>query len=392
MNYIIVGGGPAGTFAAKEIRQKDSTSSISIISQDSYPFYSRPRVPELISGKSTINQISIYQRSWYDEKKIELKLNTIAVSFDSDRKQLKLDGGETMQYEKLLVATGSLPRRIPVKGSEGKGIYTLSSADDALRLNLLARQSKQAIIIGAGFVGIEAAASMASLGVEVTVIEVCDRLLPRQLDTEGSDIIRPRLESLGINFLLNTIVDEIGDAGSKKVVMTKDGKSVQGDFVLIAAGIVSSIALAKDSGIQCNRSIIVNEFMQTDIAGIYAAGDAAEYNGVCYGIWPVSKEQGEIAGKNMAGEAVRYHGSVPVTFLKIAGIDLASVGTIVCSTDTISESISKSSPSAGIYKKAIIAKDIFTGAILIGDTKPAIRLKQAIGKDFSNIKGYWETL
>lgn len=387
MKYVIIGNGPAGTFAAKEIRQRDSLSELIIISHDKYPFYSRPRLPEIISGRSSVGQLFIFPPEWYKKNKIHLRLESNVRKILTAEKQVILDDGENISYDRLLIATGSLPRRIPIKGGEGKNIFTLSSANDALNLNSLAKKSKQAVIIGAGFVGIEAAAGIASLGVRSTVIEFCDRILPRQLDAEASNIIRPRLESLGISFMLNSIVEEISDKErGKKIVITKDGKTAAGDFVLIATGIISNITLAEEGGINCNRSIIVNDKMETNINEIFAAGDSAEHNGVCYGIWHVSKEQGEIAGRNMAGETAFYHGSVPVTFLKIAKIDLASIGDVSSYSDTRVESISDSGTC--VFRKAFIKNGKLSGAVFIGDTKPAMRIKEFVGKDFALIKDF----
>lgn len=390
MKYVIIGNGPAGSTAAREIRKNDNEGSITIISKEKIPFYYRPRLPEVISGKASEQDIIIIKDEWYKENKIDLKLKQEVAAIIVDEKKIILKDGESIDYDKLLIATGSIANKIPIPGIDGEHIFTLRTIDDALILNSIAKHKNNIGVIGGGLLGLEAAYSLAAVRKStVTVIEYFDRLLPRQLDKEGADILQLILEKKGLNFMLGAATTNISNKGDKNIIEIKDGRVVEVDFLLVSTGIKIEKALAEKSGITSNKGIITNNRMETNKHDIYAAGDCAEHNGRIYGLWPAAMEQGGIAGKVMAGKEGIYNGTIPSTELKVAGINLVSMGEILSEIPSNEEEkieYKKINKSSGIYKNMFVQNGIIKGAILIGDIMDKNKIQKAIGKSEENIK------
>ena len=386
MDHIIIGNGPAGTHAGLEIRRIDDSASITILSDENYPFYSRPRLPELISGKSTAEDTIIFPLKWYEEKKINLELNTRVISVDIKKKGVECENGKIFRYDKLLFASGSIPGLIPAEGINGKNIFTLRTIDDAIMLKSLAEKCEEVTVIGGGLLGLEAANSLISLGLKVTVVEFFPRLIPRQIDDEGSEVLKSQLEKMGFKFILGAVTEKIDDEGNRKILYTKNGNRISSDFILVSAGIKPLIEVAENAGILCKKGIQVNDRMETNINNIFAAGDIAEHKGRVYGTWIASKEQGELAGKSMSGDTVAYNGTVPAMTLKVAGINFASIGEFPPAEEHNYRILKRLEPDNGLYHKIFIKEGKIRGAILLGKINHIQKIKGAIGKDFRPIK------
>ena len=376
MDYIIIGNGVAGTEAAKAIRRNDNLSEIKIFSQDHYPFYSRPRLPELLAKEVNTEDIFVHNYEWYNKNKIQLFLNCTVKHIDPKNQKITLKDTSCFTYSKLLLATGSSSVLPPIDGiNTPEGAFTLRTVEDALIITKRASLTRTATLIGGGLLGLEAGNGLRKLGLSVTVVEIFDRLLPRQLDSEGSVILQKQMEEMGLKFLLGAQSKSIKESGHTKIVELKDGSIVESNFILVSAGIKPNITLAREAGIAVNKGIIVNDRMETDLTNIYAAGDAAEYNGRMYGIWPAAQRQGVITGINMSGGKEVYKGTVPSTTLKVAGIHLTSMGDIAAEDKTI-EQIKVADPSKNIYKKLFLKDGKIVGAILLGETKNAAEITQ----------------
>ena len=376
MDYIIIGNGVAGTEAAKAIRNRDFQAEIMIFTQDHYPFYSRPRLPELLAKEASVEDIFVYNREWYHKNKIQLYLNSTVKSIDPKNQRITLTDKSNFTYNKLLLDTGSSGILPPIDGiNTAEGVFTLRTVEDVLTLIKRAACAKTVTLIGGGLLGLEAGNGLRKLGLSVTVVEFFDRLLPRQLDSEGSVILQKQMEEMGLKFLLGAQSKSIKESGHTKIVELKDGSIVESNFILVSAGIKPNITLAREAGIAVNKGIIVNDRMETDLTNIYAAGDAAEYNGRMYGIWPAAQRQGVITGINMSGGKEVYKGTVPSTTLKVAGIHLTSMGDIAAEDKTI-EQIKVADPSKNIYKKLFLKDGKIVGAILLGETKNAAEITQ----------------
>lgn len=388
MNYTIIGNGVAGTEAAKTIRKRDPQAEIMIITQDHYPFYSRPRLPELLAKEVSVEEIYVYNIGWYHKNQIQLFLNGTVKNIDPKNRKITLTDKSTFAYDKLLLDTGSSSSLPPIEGiSAAEGVFTLRTIQDVLTITERSARAKTVTLIGGGLLGLEAGNGLRKLGLTVTVVEFFDRLLPRQLDAEGSVILQKQLEAFGLKFFLGAQSKSIKDTGSVKILELKDGKLIESDFVLVSAGIKPNISLAQAAGISVNKGVVVNDLMETNIPGVYAAGDVAEHKGRIYGIWPAAQRQGVVAGTNMSGGNEPYPGTVPSTSLKIAGIHLTSMGDITAEDKSV-EQIKAKNPGKNIYKKLFVKEGRIQGAIFLGDTKNVREIGQLIEKktDVSKFK------
>ncbi len=390
VEYIIIGNGAAGTEAAKAIRKRDTQAEIMIFTQEHYPFYSRPRIPELLAKEVSVEEIFVYNREWYHKNKIQLHLNCTVKNIDPKNQRIILTDKSNFTYNKLLLDTGSSGVLPPIEGiNTAEGVFTLRTVEDVLAIIKRAACAKTVTLIGGGLLGLEAGNGLRKLGVSVTVVEIFDRLLPRQLDAEGAAILQKQLEGMGLKFVLGAQSKSIKDTGNIKILELKDGKIIESNFVLVSAGIKPNIALAQAMGISANKGIIVNDRMETNIPNIYAAGDVAEHKGRIYGIWPAAQRQGVVAGINMAGGNETYMGTVPYANLKVAGIRLTSMGDIdILTEDKTLEQIKVKDTEKYIYKKLFIKDGKIIGAIFLGDTKNAYEMVQLMEKkvDVSRFK------
>jgi nitrite reductase (NADH) large subunit len=252
---------------------------------------------------------------------------------------------------------------------------------DVLAIREHAQKTRKAIVIGGGVLGLEFAASLRKLGLQVGVVEIFPRLLPRQLDHDGAGVLKDRIASLGIDIYLGSKTEEI--LGSKTVsgIRLDTGKELTGNLVLISAGVRSNIDLAASSGIHVKRGVIVDHRLQTNVPDVYAAGDTAEFEGRTYGIIPAAMEQAKIAAWNMVTKNQQvYTGTIPSNTLKIVGIDLASLG-LVNPEDPRYVEIQKIDKEKGVYKKIVLENGKIVGAILLGARKGVTAIKEMIERE-----------
>lgn len=376
---IIIGNGVAGATAAEVIRKKNKDVSISVYSDEPYPFYSRIKLPHFLGDEIKQEDTYIYNTDWYKEKGIEFYPGTKIKKIEPDKKFIITEKEEKDEYDKLLLATGSTNFVPPIKGREKKGFFTLRTIRDVLSIKEYSLKNRNAIMIGGGLLGLEAARGLKVRGLDVTVVEFFPRLLPRQLDEKGAKVLRKLIEKVGIKIVLNAQSDEVLGGDKVTGLKLKDGRNVDCNLIIISAGIAPRIELAKEAGISINKGIIVNERFETNIKGIYAAGDCAEFQGRIYGLWTASTEHGTVAGNNIAGVDTVYSGTTPSTTLKIVGIDLTSIGNVNPEGEGFKEII-REDGSDDIYKKLVIKDGKIVGAILLGDTKDV----RAVGKLIKN--------
>jgi nitrite reductase (NADH) large subunit len=328
MNYIIIGNGVAGTTAAETIRKNDSQGIIKIFTDEGHPFYSRIRLMDCLAGEVDFPKLQIHSNAWYDQHNIQLFLNKKVVDIDAVKKEILTVTGERHGYDKLLLADGSRSFVPPIKGAEKSGVFTLRNIRDAEEIKRFMAGKTKALLIGGGILGLEVGNSLRKFGLKVSVAEFFPKLLPRQTDPVSSALLQTRLEQMGFEFYLGVVSKEIiGDHPIKGLVL-EDGRTVDTDLIIISAGVRPNLELAQKLNLQIGKGIVVSDYMETGIQNIYAAGDSIEHNGLAYGIWPASEQQGEIAGMNMAGHRAAYTGTIFSNLLKVAGIDLLAAGDI----------------------------------------------------------------
>ncbi|MEW8395343.1 MAG: nitrite reductase large subunit NirB, partial [Candidatus Thiodiazotropha sp.] len=298
------------------------------------------------------------------------------------------ESGAAIDYDRLLIATGSNPFIIPVPGHDKRGVIGFRDIADVERMLEAAGRYKKAVVIGGGLLGLEAANGLLKNGMEVTVVHLMDSLMERQLDRPAADLLKSSLESRGLKFLMEAQTTEI--TGSERVegIRFADGSEIEADLVVMAVGIRPNMALAQDAGIHCDRGIVVNDTMQTFDPRIYAVGECVQHRNVCYGLVAPLFEQAKVAANHLANHGIaRYQGSITSTKLKVTGIDLFSAGEF--NEGEGDETLVLQDPGAGVYKKLVLRDNRVKGAVMYGDTLDGSWYFQLLreGTDISAFRG-----
>jgi len=385
--YLIIGNGVAGNAAAENIRKHDPEGKIMVFSLEPRPFYYVPALPEYLAGEKAADQITLHPQSWYDQRRIELYLDTRVTQIDADQKVVETGQGRGFPYDKLLLATGGNSFVPPIKGADSAGVFTLRTMADADRIKAAAAGAQTVVLIGGGLLGLEAGNGLRKLGLKVIVVEFFPRLLPRQMDTAGAAILARQLEDMGFTFYLGAKTQEIAPGPDGLTVNLESGEKLKGGLVLISAGVRPDLSLAQALGLDIDKGVKVDDTMKTSRDGIYAAGDLIEHRGRFYGIWPAAMEQGKVAGAAMAGAAAQYEGTLPSNVLKVAGIDLMAAGDI--DADGKLTAIVHQNEAHKTYRKLVLQDNLLVGAILLGDIRGSAEIQTAITKktDVSRLQG-----
>lgn len=389
MRHVIVGNGVAGVTAAQEFVRSDPAAEVHIFGAEPYPYYRRPLLWEFIAGQ--LEQDALYFRpaEWYAGRGIHLHLGTQVTSLDPSAHRITLADGSSVQYDRLLLATGSRPSIPACEGTGNEGVFTLRTLDDALAIKAYAQQVSTAVVIGGGLLGLETARALHTAGLDVTVVEFFPYLLPRQLDVEGAQVLQSLLEAQGLRVLTGGTTEAILGNGRATGIRLKDGRLVPGELGLFSTGIRSEVALAQAAGLSVNRGIVVDQRLQTSVEDIFAAGDVAEFEGRVYGIIPPAIEQARVAAAQMvAPGSAAYTGSLPTTTLKIVGAELASLGECLAEGDAYTH-LRHTNTAAGQYRKVVLRGGRIAGAILLNDKERVRPITQLIeqGTDVSAYAG-----
>lgn len=374
--YVIIGNGVAGTTAAENIRKSDQAGKIIIITDEDFPFYYRIRLNEYLSGDLAEQDLVAKKEGWSRERKVDLRLATRVMDANPGEKVVVTDKKEEILYDVLLIATGSHSFIPPIKGAEAAGVFSLRNIRDARALSSAARGNDHVVLIGGGLLGLEAGNALRKLKKEVTVVEFFPRLLPRQLDVEGARRLQTIMEAMGFSFRLGAKTQEIAGGNQVEGVILEGGETLSTGMVIVSAGVRSNMELAGPLNLEHDKGIKVDEHLLTNQPYIYAAGDAAEFRGMSYGIWPAAMEQGKIAGVNMAGGDMRYEGTTMANSLKVVGIDLASAGNI----DAEGEFESRVIQDEKTYRKLVMKEGKIIGCIMLGDTKGFSEVTRAMAE------------
>ena len=395
MRIIIVGNGIAGTFTAQNIRKLDKNAEIKIYSQENFPYYSRIKLPELISEKVNIEDLIIFKEDWYKKNNIKSYLNKEITKIQPNHKHIFIKGeNDPISFDKLLLAIGSMPSIPPIKNAVemlGNGVFTLRNIDNALEIRnyIKTKKVKNAVIIGGGLLGLELAKQIKECDLDTTIVEFFPRLLPRQLDVDCGGMLKDIIEGLGIHVELNAVTEEVIVKNSIEGIKIKDGREIKADIILIQAGIKPTINIAKGAKLTTNRGIIVNQYLETSQKSIYAVGDCIEYKNQTWGIIPACVEQSKIVASAILGiNDIEYKGTVPKNTLKIIGIDLTSIGIFDPEDkDLIGagwEILKNIDEKSNCYKKIIIKDNKLKGAILFGEKNAIPYINKNIEKEIED--------
>jgi nitrite reductase (NADH) large subunit len=368
---VIVGNGMA---AAKLVEELSKTAlgryAIAVIGAEPRLAYNRVLLSSVLAGEVASHDIELKPASWWRDHGVTLKYNTLATEIDIGRRELKIDNDESISFSKLVLATGSMPLRLNVPGSELAGVHTFRDSRDADLLLTLAAQKKRVVVVGGGLLGLEAAYGLARAGAPVTLLHLMDRLMERQLDQPAGALLKALVERKGIQVLLGANTARIHGTSRVEGVELADGRIIAAEAVIFAAGIRPNVGLARDAAISVNRGIVVDDHLQTSEPGIYALGECAEHRGTCYGLVEPAYEQARVLARHLAAKPAAYQGSVVATNLKVSGVAVFSAGDFVGGNG--SEAIVLNDTTRGVYKKLVVTDGHLTGAVLIGETQDAL--------------------
>ena len=368
---VIVGNGMAAARLVDELaRTALGRYAIAVIGEEPRLAYNRVLLSSVLAGETASHEIELRPADWWRDRGVTLKYGCAVTEIDVGRRELKIANDESVEFSKLVLATGSMPLRLNVPGADLLGVHTFRDSRDVDLLLTLAAAKKRVVVVGGGLLGLEAAYGLAKAGAPVTLIHLMDRLMERQLDAPAAALLKSLVERKGITVLLNANTTRI--LGERRVegVELADGKRIDADAVIFAAGIRPNIALASDAAIPVRRGIIVDDQLQTGANGIFALGECAEHRGVCYGLVEPAYEQARVLAQHLAGRTAAYSGSVVATNLKVSGVSVFSAGDFLGGDGT--ESIVLSDVGRGTYKKLVISEGRLAGAVLVGDVADAL--------------------
>lgn len=375
IKYLIIGNSAGGIGAAEAIREVDKTGVITIISDEPYPAYSRPLIAEYLSDRRPMERMLFRPPDFYQKNNIQTILGEKVESLDPNRHTAKLEDGRTLGWEKLLLATGGSPIVPSIPGIKLQGVFTFTRLDDAKAINqFLSRHRKntRVVVIGGGLIGVSATEALVKRGVEVTIVEMKDRILNTILDEEASALEEKILEKAGVEIITGHTVDKITSYLPDEVtgVSLDDSQPIPCEIVIIAIGVQPRTELAADAGTKTNRGIVVDRQMATSIPDVYACGDAAEAYDFVYGenrltpVWPNAYSGGRTAGLNMAGIQTEYQGGTAMNSMKYFGVNIVSAGRLTPPDDSY-EVISSNHGS--VYKKVILKDGLIMGIVFCDD-------------------------
>jgi nitrite reductase (NADH) large subunit len=366
-HLVVIGNGMAGCRAVEELLARDAGRyRVTIFGAEPHVNYNRIMLSPVLAGEKTFDEIVINDRAWYADNGIELIVADPVEKIDRAAKTVTSRSGRCVAYDKLLIATGSDPFIIPVPGCDLDGVISFRDMHDVDRMLASAAKGGDAVVIGGGLLGLEAAHGLTLRGMKVTVLHIMPTLMERQLDEAAAWLLKTALEARGQTILVGADTAEIVGEGQVEGVRLKDGREIPASLVVMAAGIRPSVALARDCGLEVGRGIKVDDHMVTSDPAVLAVGECVEHDGLVYGLVAPLWEMCRALADGLVEQPSGYGGSVTSTKLKVAGLDVFSAGDFSGGEGT--EDIVLRDASRGIYKRVVLREDRVVGAVLYGDT------------------------
>jgi len=399
---VLIGNGMAGVRVLEELFKHNTSDAqngdnrgsdqydITVIGSEPHPNYNRIMLSPVLAGEQTIDDIILNSLEWYEENNIDLVTGDAAREISRVKKSVITESGKEFPYDRLLIATGSNPFIIPIPGADKEGVLGFRDIHDVDTMVQASKDYKQAVVIGGGLLGLEAANGLMKQGMDVTVVHLLDSLMERQLDKPASALLKTSLEERGMKFLMEASTAEI--MGNKRVSSVKftDGSEIDADLVVMAVGIRPNIELAQKAGIHCERGIVVNDTMQTFDPVIYSVGECVQHRNECYGLVAPLFEQAKVAANHLAHVgSTRYIGSMTSTKLKVTGIDLFSAGEF--NEEEGDEVLQMQDVASGVYKKLVLKDNVIKGAVMFGDTMDGTWYFSLM-RDAANIADFRKTI
>ena len=373
MKHVIIGAGPAGVIAAETLRKADAQASVTVIGDEPEPPYSRMAIPYLLTGG--VGEEGTYLRhgaDHYEKLAVDLRRSRVMRVHARDGR-VELESGGHLDYDRLLIASGSHAVRPPITGMDLPGVENCWTLADARRIAEGAREGSQVVLMGAGFIGCIVLEALAKRGVALTVIEMGERMLPRMMDEVGGDMIARWCESKGVRVLTGVRVDAVASGNGALVLSLDSGESLPADLVVCATGVSPNVDFLAGTGIDIEDGVLVDAYLQSSIAGVYAAGDVAQGPDFSTGlrqvhaIQPTASEHGRIAALNMAGRPTRFRGSLSMNVLNTLGLISSSFGLWMGAEG--GEGARAADPDRFRYLRLEFDEDCLVGALALGLTQ-----------------------
>ena len=392
MQIVIIGSSAAGISAIESIRSKDKKSKIVVISDEKNPLYSRCLISYLLAGTIDGKKIRYRQDDFFKKNKAEAILGVKAKKID--KKEVVLEDGKKIKFDKLLIATGGSPKMENIPGVDKKGVYPLRTIEHIAQIQSMLGKVKSVAILGGGLIGLRAAYALNNCGKAVSVFVRSPQILSQIIDKGSADIMQRHIEEKGIKIVTGQAAREITGKDAVEGVTLEDGSKYACGLVIIGKGVSANIDIAKEAGIKTHWGFVVDKFLKTSAEDIFAAGDVAESYDIAMeedsinAIWPVACEQGRIAGLNMLGKNIAYDGTLAMNSIEFFGLPVISIGITKPKKDIYQEIIRQDVPRK-IYKKIVLKGDVIVGAVFVNsvDTIGVIGILIKNKVDISSIKG-----
>ena len=397
-DVLIIGNSAAGLSAAETIRKYDKEKTITIVSKETGSAYSRVLLPYVLRGKLPHNNIYIRDSDYYVKNNFKYLEDTV-VNVDADQKKVVCENHE-INYQDLLIATGSNPVKPPIPGIDSDGIFHMWTRDDLENLTPYFEKGKRVTVIGSGFVALQAAWSAVSKGLSVTVLELAERIMPNVIDSKGSEVLSEKVKEFGVDLRIKTQTQRIEKNKDGSFTLHLAGQeAVDADFIIVGTGVKPNTSFLKNTRVEIQNGICVDPFMKTNIEHVFAAGDVAggptafgdEHE--IHALWPTAIEMGQVAGMNILGKNYRYEGSLNMNVTQMYDVTVASIGQFSDCTNYDHHFMPESCGTG--YMKVSAKDDQIMGACLIGNTsamkmfgmlRPVIRLKKKMKIDLVNLE------
>ncbi|WP_336136009.1 NAD(P)/FAD-dependent oxidoreductase [Natronomonas amylolytica] len=379
-SHVIIGDGIAGSSAAETIREQDPDADITVITEEGEALYNRILIKEFAKGKLPEAPVSIHDPDWYDERDIDLQLNTVVTSVDTDAHEVHTHEGDVYEYDKLLVATGGTPTQLPVDNSDAEGVHHFWTFEDARAIKEDAEAAENGVVVGAGLLGIDLAAICGAQDVEAHYLMRGNAWWRYALSEEGAEIIHDALRENGVTPVFDSGVDhfETDDEGRIEAAIDPNGERFEADFAGVAIGLDFNTEFLRGSGLELDDGIVVDEYLQTNVEDVYAAGDITQFHDVVLGeraqngAWGSAKEQGSIAGQNMVAdaEAERFEwvSSYSITHFDFPFLSFGH--------PTLGDDYVEKKYDEGTWRRVVLKDGKVIGGVLIGDLAPQSGLKK----------------
>ncbi|CAO4153141.1 NAD(P)/FAD-dependent oxidoreductase [Methylorubrum aminovorans] len=374
---VVAGNGMASLrFLERLTERAPGRYDVTVVGAEPVAAYNRVLLSSLLGGEVDESACSFRPLSWYEAHGIRLVTGAPVTEIDRANRIAMVGQTHVLPYDKMVLAVGSLPIRLPLPGIDLPGVLTFRDFADVAAIRKAAVAHAKAVVIGGGLLGLEAAVGLARLGVDTTLVHVMDRVMERQLDHTAARLVRAAMEARGVRVMLCADTAAIEGDGRVERLVLKDGTVIPADLVVMSVGIRASTALAQGCGLTCGRGITVDDRMTTSDPAIHALGECAEHRGVVYGLVEPAYEQAEVLSRVLLGEAAAYPGTSLATSLKVSGLPVFSAGLV--DTPEGAEAVVMHDAAAGLYRKLIIVDDHLAGAVFIGDIAEQARCKELI--------------